>query len=446
VFLDYFRKAAGRWSAIARRNGSAAEGSGAANGTHRSTSAPRLRVREAIARIERQPLPPVILVPIHNAAAEVKDCVTSILAHTPGECRILLLEDASPDPAVDAVLSRFRDHPKVQIHRNVHNLGFTRTVNLGMAIAGRADIVLLNSDTKVTPRWLENLRLAAYSGDRVATATPLSNNAGAFSVPEAGKENSLPGWLGLDDYARLVTRCAARTYPQVPTGNGFCMYIRRDCIDQVGMFDAGAFPRGYGEENDFCMRARRDGWVHVIDDATLIYHVRSASFGMEKDELLKSGRAVLDRRYPDYTDLVREFGASEELRRMRERIAAALAESRASAGPVHPRLLVAAGNGAENGNPPADSNGRGTEERFYLHCDSTRIELFSEIGTRGTLLEAAALPETRPAAAQDVRYEEAVADWLAYHAIEEAAVPATSAHAASLRRLCERLNIPARPC
>src|SRR3712207_8814600 len=52
----------------------------------------------------------------------------------------------------------------------------------------------------------------------------------------------------------------------ISTGNGFCMYIRRDCLDAVGMLDEEAFPRGYGEENDFCMRATRDGWINLVED------------------------------------------------------------------------------------------------------------------------------------------------------------------------------------
>ena len=41
------------------------------------------------------------------------------------------------------------------------------------------------------------------------------------------------------------------------------MYIRRDCLDAVGPFDEAAFGRGYGEENDFCLRASHLGWRHV---------------------------------------------------------------------------------------------------------------------------------------------------------------------------------------
>ena len=206
-------------------------------------------------------------------------------------------------------------------------------MNLGIALAGDADVILLNSDTKVTPGWVRNLHRAAYSSDRIATVTPFSNNAGAFSAPLYGRDNTLPDWLSLDDYARLVTQSAERTYPEVPTGSGFCLYVRRACIDEIGSFDAEAFPRGYGEENDFCMRALRTGWKHVIDDATLIYHVRGASFGDAKAELLRQGRAVVDERYPDYKQLIRVFEVGVGLNRARERIAGALARSKAR---LHP--------------------------------------------------------------------------------------------------------------
>src|SRR3546814_16309874 len=52
---------------------------------------------------------------------------------------------------------------------------------------------------------------------------------------------------------------------EVPTGNGFCMYIRRAMLEDVGLFDEQAFPVGYGEENDLCMRAIDAGWHHLVD-------------------------------------------------------------------------------------------------------------------------------------------------------------------------------------
>ena len=239
-------------------------------------------------------------------------------------------------------------------------------------------MVFLNSDTIVTPHWLRNLQLAAYSADRVATATPFSNNAGAFSAPIAGQDNPLPNKLSVDQCARLVARFSARFYPTVPTGNGFCMYVRRDCIEEIGALDAEAFPRGYGEENDFCMRASRAGWSHVIDDATLIYHSRSASFGDEKRELIAAGRAVLNDRYPDYTDNVRGFLADPTVNASRSAVARGLG-SALQGKPIRPRVLYVIST-RTGGTPQTNEDlMQALSDRiqpFVLHCDAKRMTLF----------------------------------------------------------------------
>src|SRR5262249_17463763 len=139
------------------------------------------------------------------------------------------------------------------------------------------------------------------------TVTAVSNHAGAFSVPEIGVENALPPWFEVEDFARLVRQASPALMPPVPTGSGFCMYVRRSCIDAVGRFDEAAFPRGYGEENDFCMRAGRMGFLNLVDDRTFVYHRRSASFGESREELYQQGRRVVDERYPEYRLLTATF-------------------------------------------------------------------------------------------------------------------------------------------
>src|SRR5690606_10762342 len=131
------------------------------------------------------------------------------------------------------------------------NLGFTATVNRGLAEARDADVVLLNADAEVGPEWLAGLRRAAYSADDIGTATAVSDNAGAFSVPELEQANTLPPAWPFEASARALWQQAGLAYPELPTGNGFCMYVRREVLAVIGGFDAVAFPQGYGEENDF---------------------------------------------------------------------------------------------------------------------------------------------------------------------------------------------------
>jgi GT2 family glycosyltransferase len=404
----------------------------------RRASATKLDVPAALARVERRP-PPVIVVPIHNAARELRDCIASVLRHTPPNVRIVAIDDASTDPAVASVLAEFREAPQLERRQNERNLGFTATVNYGIGLASDADVVLLNSDTMVGPRWLENLRLAAYSGERVGTATPLSNNAGPFSAPRPGRANPLPGWLAFEDYARLVTQSAARAYPKVPTGHGFCIYMRRDCVEETGLFDAGAFPRGYGEENDFCMRAERRGWTHIVDDATLVYHVRSASFGADKQELMRAGRAIIDARYPDYAARVRDFASIVGLPEARERIASALAESRRSERPVRRRALLVRTDQTEHHTVSESADISQEWEAFELRCAVGRIELLAPAnGSASRLAATAEMAGGDPAAA-----EHAVANWLALYAIERAQLSGTAFPNDVVEALCARLGIPA---
>ncbi len=246
-------------------------------------------------------LPVAVVVPVYNAPALVDAGLAAVRAHTPPEVAIIVIDDASSDAAVAAVLQRHAADARVRVLRNEGNLGFTATANRGIREAGRADVVLLNADAEVGPQWLTGLRRAAYGGVDVATATAVSDNAGAFSVPELEQANTVPAGWDTPQAARALWQHAGLAYPELPTGNGFCLYIRRSALDAVGLLDEAAFPRGYGEENDFCQRAARAGLRHLVAGNVFVRHARSASFGDERRRVLgAAGMAVLRQRWPDY--------------------------------------------------------------------------------------------------------------------------------------------------
>lgn len=398
-----------------------------------------------VRRIESSGRRCAVVVPVYNAPEETEACIKTLLANTPAYVQIILINDASPDERVQRLLSHFAGISNIRVVSNSSNLGFTRTVNRGIELAGDADVILLNSDTKVTPLWFQNLRLAAYSGDKVATVTPFSDNAGAFSAPEIGRKNDMPRGLSLDENARLTTRAAGRFYPTVPTGNGFCMYVRRDAIDVVGALDAEAFPRGYGEENDFCMRAARAGFSHVIDDATLIHHVRSASFGEEKTPLMKAGRAVIDQRYPEYTSLVRRFVDNPDIAAMRRRIRAAWDRPVPAAGP-RPRALFVVST-RTGGTPQTNADLMAAlEDRwepYLLRCNSREIELSIVSGREVRKLETVKLREPLKGFPHvSAEYDATVAGMLVRHAIELVHVRHIAWHGLGLPRIAKALGLP----
>ena len=258
--------------------------------------------------------PAAIVIPIYNAYDELKRCLESVRKHSRSEHLVVLLDDASTDPRIEELLQEWEERfTHCRRARNDRNIGYTATINFACALAGPGDIVLLNSDTEVSAHWLEQMAACAYSRPKVATVTAISNAAGAFSVPAKNQNNELPPGYSVDKVAALVTQISRRVRPVVPTGNGFCMYITSLAREQVGLFDAKNFPQGYGEENDFCLRASASGLINLIDDATYVFHRRSASFGRRKEEILKTSRDVLNRLHPCYKQQIQEWNETDEL-------------------------------------------------------------------------------------------------------------------------------------
>ncbi len=248
--------------------------------------------------------PVTILVPVYRDVGDLRRCVESLMRNattvsTP--CELLLIDDASPEPAVRAYLDALAGGSlavATTVLRNEQNLGFVGTVNRGLRVA-RGDVVVLNADTAVTPGWLDRLAALAAADD-VATVTPLTSHGSICTLPDSVIDAfSLQGPdPQIDACADFVFRNSLRRYPEVITGVGFCMYTTRRALDAVGLLDEAAFGRGYGEEVDFCLRATRVGYRHLVDDSTFVYHRGGGSFGEEQQEGLARGARTLHERYP----------------------------------------------------------------------------------------------------------------------------------------------------
>ena len=285
-----------------------------------------------------------IVVPVYNAAADLARCVDSVLEHSTGDWRLLLIDDASPDPAIRTYFSELRARRllRVTLLANEKNIGFTLTANRGFAEARReADILLLNSDTVVTRGWLDRLSRCAASDLRIGTITPFSNNAEICSLPRFCTNDPWPPGKDPEPLVNALERAAVPTYPDLPTGVGFCLYIRRPLLDAIGGLDP-AFGLGYGEENDFCLRAAGAGYRNVLCEDALVLHLGGSSFGAKRAHLAERNTALLLERHPHYLDLVRSYIAADPVRPLRE---LAASQQRVLDGPPHGILHLLHGHG-----------------------------------------------------------------------------------------------------
>lgn len=382
-----------------------------------------------------------VIVPIYNAVEDVKVCVERLLKYTSPSVDIILINDASPDAAIKGLLSNYDKVSQIKICHNEKNLGFTGTVNKGIRIAKNKDVVLLNSDARVTPRWLDGLRKAVASDERIATVTPMSDRAGAFSAPKIGNDNDLPDNVSEVDYAVSFRRCSYGLYPVVPTGNGFCMYIRRKCIEEIGALDEKAFPKGYGEENDFCMRAIAYGWKNIVDDRTYVFHDRNKSFGTQKDDLIKAGRAVVDSRYPEYKKMTGVF-SGELITKARFRATMALMNCKEYG--VKPRVLYVISTltgGTPQTNKDLMNGCKEFIEPWVLHCDSKNISLYKynvDENDYGNPIEQHSLDEIlEPITHISLEYDRIVREWIFKYDFEVVHIRHLVWHSLSLPKIAK---------
>ena len=262
-----------------------------------------------------------VIVPVYKGFEQTRRCVESVLANR-GRAgfELVLVDDASPDAAIRDYLDAVAAQGRATLLRNPANQGFVHSVNRGMAQHADRDVVLLNSDTEVAGDWLDRLHACAHRAADIATATPFSNNATICSYPFEGWSGQVPGTLGLAGLDRLFATTNAARAVDIPTAVGFCMYLRRDALAALGAFDAERFGRGYGEENDFCMRALKAGWRNVLAGDVFVYHEGSVSFSEERFALMQAAGKALVEVHPDYPARVHEYLVADPATELRSAI------------------------------------------------------------------------------------------------------------------------------
>ena len=249
-----------------------------------------------------------IIVCVHNALEDARTCLLSILEHTSSPYNLIIVDDGSALPT-SSFLREFSTNNHAILIRNEVAKRYTTAANQGIQAANGEYIVLLNSDTIVCSGWIDRLILCAESDNAIGLVGPLSNTASWQSIPEYEvngdwASNPLPEGINVSKMAEIIARYSARLYPRMPFLNGFCLLIRKAVINSIGHFDEVNFPYGYGEENDFCLRARNTGWSLALADDVYIYHAQSKSYSHERRKELSSsgGNALLRLHDPSLID------------------------------------------------------------------------------------------------------------------------------------------------
>jgi GT2 family glycosyltransferase/glycosyltransferase involved in cell wall biosynthesis len=241
-----------------------------------------------------------IIVCVHNALDELRECLESVEQNTSNSYSLIIVDDGSESRTREFLLD-FVSAKGAALISNRSARGYTLAANQGLRASGADYVVLLNSDTIVTPGWLDRLIDCVESDPAIGIAGPLSNAATWQSIPATIREgqfavNELPEGISVARMGALVAEQSRRLYPRVAFLNGFCLLLRRDVISSVGLFDETNFGAGYGEENDYALRAQKAGWRLAIADDAYVYHHLSRSYSEDRrNELVPAANDTLQR-------------------------------------------------------------------------------------------------------------------------------------------------------
>lgn len=260
-----------------------------------------------------------VIIPVYAGFDETFRCIGSVLETTTHSMvEVIVVNDATPDSQLRDALVLLALDGKITLLENKVNLGFPGAANKGIHLHPDRDVILLNADTELFGDWLERLKTAAYSSPEIGTVTPLGEAASIVSYPNI--ENRPHTRTEAEEIDKITREVNTGKTVNLPVGVGFCLYIKRACLRDVDAFDERTFGKGYGEENDLCLRASAHGWRHVAAADLYVRHKGAVSFGSRQAILRERNGHVLNARHPGYDHAISEFVASDPLLEVRRTI------------------------------------------------------------------------------------------------------------------------------
>jgi GT2 family glycosyltransferase/tetratricopeptide (TPR) repeat protein/2-polyprenyl-3-methyl-5-hydroxy-6-metoxy-1,4-benzoquinol methylase len=210
-----------------------------------------------------------IVIITHNQLEYSRRCLESIRRLTDEPYELIVVDNASTDGTVDYL----RAMSFVRLISNETNRGFPAAVNQGIEVAGGRQILLLNNDTVVTTGWLGRLLRALYRDPHIGLVGPCSNSVSDPQQVEGGYDTLAQ----LDGFAWDWGKAHDGRLVQTDRLVGFCLLIRRDVIDAIGLLDE-RFGVGCFEDDDYCLRAIRAGYRAMIGVDAFVHHYGGRTF------------------------------------------------------------------------------------------------------------------------------------------------------------------------
>lgn len=238
----------------------------------------------------------IIIVTYNGLQEYTIPCLESIFRRTHGEdFEVVVVDNNSSDGTPSYLTELATREPHLKCVLNATNRGFAGGNNDGIRVATGSVIVLLNNDTQVSEGWLTTMRSALLADQSIGLLGPVSNAVG--NEQKIFIQSSTPADILAE--GEQWTRQAAGVFFETERLGFFCVALRRDLLETVGVLDE-AYDLGFYEDDDYCIRVRQAGFRLICREDVFIYHRGSASFDKvprRTKELLQKNRRLLEKKF-----------------------------------------------------------------------------------------------------------------------------------------------------
>lgn len=218
----------------------------------------------------------------YKAREYLRACLHSLAENEPFcSYEVIIVDNHSQDGVLDMLRDEF---PDVICEEMPGNLGYTRPMNVALQKARGRYLAQLNADTLALPGSFDELIRFMDSHPEAGICTPKVLNRDGTLQKQCRRSEARP-WDVFCYFSGL-----AKLYPQSPRFGGYlqsflpedevnpvqavsgsCMLIRREVVAKIGYLDEAYF--AFQEDTDFCLRARRAGWlVYYVPLARIVHY------------------------------------------------------------------------------------------------------------------------------------------------------------------------------
>jgi GT2 family glycosyltransferase len=208
-----------------------------------------------------------------NGIQTIEKCLNSLYEQTYKPLEILVVDNGSTDGSPDLIRENF---PEVKLIINEKNLGFGGGNNIGIRASNGKYIMMLNNDTRLDPKCIEELKKSIEKDNRYGACASKILLEYEDNLIDAAGIVVCPDGLSIGR-GRLENGDKYNEETEVFFASDCACLYRREMLNDIGLYDEEFF--AYADETDMGWRAQLAGWKCIYNPKAIVFHFHSASSG-----------------------------------------------------------------------------------------------------------------------------------------------------------------------